>query len=435
MNETMAALECAPLGANVRRFPLVWSEAKIAELKRAADQEKQEDDAIASEVARVLLRCSVGDFVNAERSSIDLLKRYTGRCLQSNPVFVSLLSAVFVVQRFDLVTSMLRDRYGFSSGLEITAEETGHAAACVRWDILPSGIHRFVFDRSVYADDLTTHRMHQFQREFPLLAFYASQPEQERGSVLLNQFDLGLLPGLAYCDARPDYFLVPDCIFVPTRGYENARKALDRNRVSWQEREGVAFWRGSTTGPKAGPNDWRSLSRIRLCEIARQPRANGLVDAGITQVVQLRDPVVGEQISQAGLMKDFVPWQSWGRYKYLIVIDGNSSPWSNLIQGFLTGSTILKVESPRGLMQWYYGELVPWRNYIPIAPDMSDLVDKVRWLLKHDKYAEDVGHRGKELADHLTYERELRRSVPVISAAFKYFRGDADNNTPFGWVE
>jgi len=160
-----------------------------------------------------------------------------------------------------------------------------------------------------------------------------------------------------------------------------------------------------------------------------------LIDAGITRVLQFRDPAVAEEIGKSGLMRPFVPWQTWGRYKYLIDIDGNVSGWSNMFQKLLTASTVLKVESSRGFRQWYYRELVPWHNYIPIAPDMSDLLDKVRWLTKHDKYAEAVALRGRELADSLTYERELRRSVPTIAAAFRYFRdGASENDTPFGWT-
>jgi hypothetical protein len=417
------------------RHPIVWSEARQSELRRVISRETPSKDEVDRELATILLLCATGDFHAADIRITDILHRNMDRCKTDIRIFTNIVSALFVVQNFDLATAMLRDKYEFPRELEIAAGDIGHSSACVDWQISEAGAHRFVFDKTVFSDDQTTHRMNQLQREFPLLAYYAAQNAQETGSVLLSQFDMGLSPGLAYCQSRPDFFLIPDCVFVPTRGYQYFRKVLREKYVRWQDREAIAFWRGSTTGTKTSPNDWRSLERIRLCQLAMQHRHTGLIDAGISQVVQFADSSVVEEIRRSGLMKGFVSWEDWGRYKYLIMIDGNSSPWSNMFQGLLTGAAVLKVESPRGLNQWFYDELIPWVNYVPIAPDRSDLLDKIRWLRSHDTFAEGVGQRGLELAERLTYERELQRSVPVISAAFRYFRGNRDRVAPFGWVE
>jgi hypothetical protein len=34
--------------------------------------------------------------------------------------------------------------------------------------------------------------------------------------------------------------------------------------------------------------------------------------------------------------------------------------------------------------QWYYDGLVPWVNYIPLRPDMSDVIEKLNWARNHD---------------------------------------------------
>jgi hypothetical protein len=83
-------------------------------------------------------------------------------------------------------------------------------------------------------------------------------------------------------------------------------------------------------------------------------------------------------------------------------------------------------------MQWYYNYLRPWQNYVPIAPDMSDLIDKVKWLRRNDRFAQEIGRRGLELAELLSYERELNQSVSVISAAFRYFNGQPGEIGPYG---
>ena len=83
-------------------------------------------------------------------------------------------------------------------------------------------------------------------------------------------------------------------------------------------------------------------------------------------------------------------------------------------------------------MQWFYSELIPWHNYVPIAPNMSDLVDKVLWLSRNDEYARRIGCNGQQLGESLTLESELARSVPVISAAFRHFRDPAAFVLPYG---
>jgi hypothetical protein len=169
-----------------------------------------------------------------------------------------------------------------------------------------------------------------------------------------------------------------------------------------------------------------------LCELARGQAESGLIDAGISSVVQFSDPTVVHEIEESGLLRGPVPWQEWGRYKYQIDIDGNSSPWSNLFQKLLTGSTVLKVESARGLRQWFYDELVPWQNYVPIAPDLSDLMSKINWLTVNDSRAQRIGQSGLELAERLTYDREIERGMAVISAAFRYFNGRPEGVGPYG---
>lgn len=413
-------------------FPIQWSETRREQLRRTASGEIIGYSPIDKVLSQFLLFCADGQFDDAEIGILDVLRFHLDVLQKSGEIFLSLLNALFVVQRLDLVGAMLRDRFGFPDDVNIAFDDSGIGGSLLKWDISPEGVHTFVFDAAALRDDNTRLEILNFYWEFPLFANYAAQPEKESGSVLLNRADIGQKPGLAYCDNRPDFFLIPDAGFVPSQGYRWSREVYDRNRISWQDRTEVAFWRGATTGMKPGPREWRGLERIKLCEIARTHRRTGLFDVGISGLTQISDPEVIKEVMDSGLVLGRVPWEEWGRYKYLIIIDGNSSPYSNLIQALLTGSPVLRVESSRALRQWFYAELIPWHNYIPIAPDMSDLLDKVRWLRRNDEFARKVGENGRAFAETMTIERELRRSVPVISSAFRYFRDPSAQVLPFG---
>jgi hypothetical protein len=412
-------------------FPLHWSDKKKNELQQAGAQPNSLA-AVDGALAPLLLRCAEGDFRGAEPEIIELVRKNEGLCRRDNETFISLITALFVVQRFDLVAAMLRDRYGFTGHFDIEAGDMDLKVGQVQWEISAARHHKFTFDTAGFNYDNTRLEILAFQWIFPMLAHYSKSDDQENGKVILDRADVGRTPGLTYCDSRPDFFLVPDCIYVPSRGYAYARTHFKDNFVPWDARLATAFWRGATTGGPAKPGDWTSLPRIRLCQISRQYQGTGLIDAGISSVVQFGDPRIAEEIKKAGLVAGFVSWRDWIKYKYLIDIDGNSSPWSNLFQRLLTGSVVLKVESAKGFRQWYYDKLVPWENYVPVATDMWDLVDKIRWLQRHEAAARRIGSRGFELAMELSYERELDRSVHVISSAFKYFGGRASTPSPCG---
>ena len=68
-----------------------------------------------------------------------------------------------------------------------------------------------------------------------------------------------------------------------------------------------------------------------------------------------------------------------------------------------------------------HDRLEPWANFVPIAPDMSDLVDKIRWLREHDQTAQVIGERGRALAISMDYEAEVRQACRTISSALRYF--------------
>jgi hypothetical protein len=414
------------------KFPITWSASYVESLRKTAANDGTIRSPLDDQLAAAILLCVDGRFEESQGQILTLMQSNLSLIHDHQETFISFLFALFASQQFGLVAAMLHDRYGFSQYFSIDVEENGPGQSRIRWEILGDGTHRFVFDAKTYQHDHTRSDILAFQWGFPLYANYSLSKDFQPGSIIINQGDVGLTPGLAWCDNRPNYFLVPDCIFVPTRGYAYAREILTKNYVPWEDRKSVAFWRGATTGVPNIAGDWRSLDRVKLCELAGRYEHRGFIDVGLSSVIQFQDPNVIDEIKNSGLFRGFVPWENWGQFKYHIDIDGNSSPWSNLFQRLLTGSTILKVESRRSLNQWFYDELVPWDNYVPIAPDLSDLIEKIDWLTQNDLCARTIGQAGRRLADRLTYEREVERSVHTIGAGFSYFRGERDCCGPFG---
>ena len=73
------------------------------------------------------------------------------------------------------------------------------------------------------------------------------------------------------------------------------------------------------------------------------------------------------------------------RYKYVIAIDGNVSGFSRAPFLLLSNSVPLVVESKYRPL--YFDSWIPWVHYVPIKSDQSDLIEKIKWLIKNDDKA------------------------------------------------
>jgi len=77
--------------------------------------------------------------------------------------------------------------------------------------------------------------------------------------------------------------------------------------------------------------------------------------------------------------------------------------------------------------EWYWDELVPMEHYIPVKRNLSDLVDRARWVQDHRREALRIGQAGQDLA---------RRFLTRTNAVEQWARTLAHPQTtaPRGWT-
>jgi hypothetical protein len=251
---------------------------------------------------------------------------------------------------------------------------------------------------------------------FPQIACFISRSSDREGEIDLNLGDAEERPGLSFCSTHPDAVLVPDPVFVGTRGYETIRLHFDQNPIPWTARKPVAFWRGATTGLPNDPIGWRSMPRLQLCELGQQfPE---VFDVGITQIAGVNDDplVIRDYLEQKDFLRPYVPTENMPQFKYQIDIDGYTNSWPGLFTKLLSGSPVLKILSPLGWRQWYYDRLKEWEHFVPVESPGDDLVEKVAWLRKNDDAAQRIGASGGALAQSMTFESEIVRGAEIIEA-------------------
>ena len=226
---------------------------------------------------------------------------------------------------------------------------------------------------------------------------------------------------ISFSSPHQGAILIPDSDFCDSRGYAGIRRVALGPGPAWQDRAAGFCWRGSTTGlgvistPGMEADDPSLIQRTRLGLLGRSiPDA----DFKLSRVVQSHDAEDQARLARAGILAEPIDTATWRARKFAVDIDGNSNAWSNLFTRLLLGCCVIKVASPRGFRQWYYGQLVPFESFVPVAADLSDLAERLEWCRTHDPECRAIAGSGQALALRRTLERERAAAVERINLAF-----------------
>ena len=119
------------------------------------------------------------------------------------------------------------------------------------------------------------------------------------------------------------------------------------------------------------------------------------------------------------------------RYKYIVVMDGNTAPTARSLVLMYSGSAMFRQESL--YYEFWYSSLIPYVHYVPISFDGTDIAQKVEWARQHDKALSAIASNAQSFAkshlndDHVScyWHRLLVRYAalqsfkPSLSADFR----------------
>jgi hypothetical protein len=72
-------------------------------------------------------------------------------------------------------------------------------------------------------------------------------------------------------------------------------------------------------------------------------------------------------------------WAIADNYKYHLYADGNNVAWRRPQEVMMSNSLLLMPESS-SRVEFLYNELVPYKHYVPLKHDLSDLEEVFEWL-------------------------------------------------------
>jgi hypothetical protein len=76
------------------------------------------------------------------------------------------------------------------------------------------------------------------------------------------------------------------------------------------------------------------------------------------------------------------------KFKYILDIDGMAATWDATAWKLNSGSVLFKTDSC--WKQWFYADFEPWKNYIPLKDDFSDIDERFDWCESHPEECKKI---------------------------------------------
>ncbi|XP_025219805.1 KDEL motif-containing protein 1 isoform X2 [Theropithecus gelada] len=146
----------------------------------------------------------------------------------------------------------------------------------------------------------------------------------------------------------------------------------------WESKNSTAVWRGRDSRKE----------RLELVKLSRKHPE--LIDAAFTNFFFFK-----HDESLYGPIVKHISFFDFFKHKYQINIDGTVAAYR--LPYLLVGdSVVLKQDSI--YYEHFYNELQPWKHYIPVKSNLSDLLEKLKWAKDHDEEAKKIAKAGQEFA-------------------------------------
>lgn len=74
---------------------------------------------------------------------------------------------------------------------------------------------------------------------------------------------------------------------------------------------------------------------------------------------------------------------------------------------YLLAGNGLVMKQDSNYYEHYYRLLKPWKHYVPVKRDLSDLVDQIKWAQEHDEEARKISKRGRSFVRRYLNPKEI----------------------------
>ena len=133
---------------------------------------------------------------------------------------------------------------------------------------------------------------------------------------------------------------------------------------------------------------------MHRCRLVFNSAGSSLVDAALVRPVQyLHEEVIPDQVEHVTLYREKMSIEEMLRYKAIIMLEGNDV--SSGMKWALYSNSVVMTQPPTKT-SWAMEEMMePWVHYIPLNQELTDVDEKMQWVIDHDEEAKEIARRGR----------------------------------------
>ena len=265
-------------------------------------------------------------------------------------------------------------------------------------DILPNKKKRIKFEVSNTFDDASNNPKRLYKCYYFWLPYCIEISDKLSKSFVieLNASDWGVDDFLSMT-SKDINNIIPD-EYAMYESINLRRYKLPKNFINfksnWIKRKSNMFWRGSTTGhPISSTQSLKELIRVKTCLMYKTEKK---FDMKLSTIVQNKIPkqILYQFLSENNIYSRRVNESKFMLYKYHPDLAGNNQlcgSWG-VIRKYLRGNLVFK---PKYESYMFYDKfLEPWKNYIPVESNFSDLKEKYLWAENNQEKAQIISWEG-----------------------------------------
>jgi glycosyltransferase involved in cell wall biosynthesis len=191
------------------------------------------------------------------------------------------------------------------------------------------------------------------------------------------------------------------------------------NVPSWDNRISKVFWRGGTSG--------YDRPSIRM-KVTDKLHGKSYADVKLTKWGNWEN----EKDIPEEHFGDRCDMQKHVLYKYILIIDGNCIA-SNHQWVFGSGAVPIMVTHPSN-EYWFKKYLKPMVHYVPIQYDLSDLTEKIEWLISNDDEAKKISENAMQFASEVFSSEFQKRYIDIQISNLLKIEKDWIGDIKSAWI-
>ena len=189
------------------------------------------------------------------------------------------------------------------------------------------------------------------------------------------------------------YIILPSWTMLePETALHSQQRLLKGSWIPWRQKKPILFFRGGDSD--SIPEHWAQSPRVKLILLSLQ--FPDLINAAFALSTHFQ-PNPSLPLNQ--IIRDYVPLEQHSQYRYLIDLDGNCASNPRNLLYLLSSSVLFKTVTPS--VSWFYPALVPYEHFIPVKPDLSDLMSQLEYAMSHDDECRIIAQNARQLGEDL----------------------------------